>query len=223
MRFRDRRHAGRELALRLDDYRGRTDVVVLGLPRGGIPVAYEVAQRLRAPLDVFVVRRLGVPGYEELAMGAIASGGVTFVNEPLVRQLSISESDIAWVAAAETRELERREALCRGGRPLRDVSRHTVILVDDGLAPGATMFAAVTALRRLGAARIVVGVPVSAPETCEALGQIVDEIVCAVTPEPFRAFDRWYQDFSETSDDEVRDLLARAAAELDPPPAGAEA
>lgn len=211
MRFRDRAHAGRELAQKLDAYQDRPGVLVLGLPRGGIPVAYEVAQHLRAPLDVFIVRKLGVPGHEELAMGAITSGDVLIVDQQLVRQLAISDAAVRSAIAAEKRELLRREARFRGGRPLPEIAGRTVILVDDGLATGATMLAAVAALRQMDADRIVVAVPVAAPDTCAEMAHEVNDIVCHVTPEPFRAVGQWYVDFSQTSDEEVNELLARAA------------
>ena len=210
MLFRDRTEAGRLLAERLRRYAGRSDLLVLGLPRGGVPVAYEVAQALGAPLDVFLVRKLGVPGHEEVAMGAIATGGVRVVNEAFVRELGITSEAIERVAASEQRELDRRERAYRGSRPPPDVAGKTVILVDDGLATGSTMRAAAEALRRQKPARIVVGVPVAAPETCRELESLVDDVVCAVTPRPFLAVGRWYQDFSETSDEEVRALLAAA-------------
>ena len=209
--FRDRRAAGRQLAAKLARYAERPDVVVLALPRGGVPVAYEVAQALGAPLDVFVVRKLGVPGHEELAMGAVATGGVRVLNEPIVRALGIPEHVIDTVAAREQAELARRERVYRGDRPPLDVRGRTVILVDDGLATGATMQAAVQALRQQQPARIVVAVPTAAPETCEALRAKVDDVVCAVTPDPFYAVGLWYDDFSQTTDDEVRELLARSA------------
>jgi predicted phosphoribosyltransferase len=185
--------------------------MVLALPRGGVPVAYEVAQALHAPLDVFLVRKLGVPGHEELAMGAIASGGVRILDRNLIEMLGIGPDDIEQVTARELRELARREILYRDNRPAPDVRGRTVILVDDGLATGSTMRAAVQALRREGARSIVVAVPIAAPDTCESMREEVDDIVCAVTPEPFRAVGIWYVDFSETSDQEVRDLLERAA------------
>jgi predicted phosphoribosyltransferase len=211
MLFRDRTEAGRLLATQLSRYAGRPDVVVLGLPRGGVPVAYEVSRSLAAPLDVFLVRKLGVPGHEEVAMGAIATGGVRVLSQDLLRQLGIGPAAVEEVAAREQRELERREAAYRGSRPPPEVAGRTAILVDDGLATGSTMRAAAEALRRLGPARIVVGVPVAAPETCRELARLVDDVVCAVTPRPFYAVGQWYQDFSETSDEEVRSLLARAA------------
>jgi len=211
MPFRDRTEAGQYLAEKLTPYADRPDVLVLALPRGGVPVAYEVARALRAPLDVFLVRKLGVPGYEELAMGAIASGGVSVLNEQVVDGLGIPEDVIRAVAAEEGRELERRERAYRGDRPAPEVRDHTVILVDDGLATGASMRAAVAALRRLGPARLIVAVPVGARETCSELGREADEVICARTPEPFRAVGLWYADFSQTTDEEVRDLLERAA------------
>lgn len=213
-RFYDRTEAGRLLAGLLAGYAGRLDVLVLALPRGGVPVAYEVARALGAPLDVFLVRKLGVPGHEELAMGAVASGNVRVLNEQVVRGLGIPDYVIDTVAAREERERERRERLYRGDRPPPDVRGKTVILVDDGLATGSTMLAAIKALRQLGPARIVVAVPVAAPETCRQLAEEVDDIVCAVTPEPFFSVGLWYEDFSQTSDDEVSDLLGRASLEL---------
>jgi putative phosphoribosyl transferase len=212
MIYRDRTEAGQYLASRLGDYANRPNVLVLALPRGGVPVAFEVARALRAPLDIFLVRKLGVPGHEELAMGAIATGGVRVLNEDTVRYLSIPGEVIDAVAADEQRELERRERLYRGEHPAPDVRGKTVILVDDGLATGSTMRAAASALRQQKPARIVVGVPVSAPATCDEFRDVVDEIVCAVTPEPFQAVGLWYKDFSQTTDEEVRELLARAAA-----------
>jgi putative phosphoribosyl transferase len=210
--FRDRTEAGRLLAERLGAYAGRPDVLVLALPRGGVPVAYEVARALDAPLDVFVVRKLGVPGHEELAMGAIASGGVIVLNDDLVQALHIPHRLIEAVAARELVELERRELAYRDDRPMLDVRGRTVILVDDGLATGSTMRAAVTGLRRLRPARIVVAVPTAAPSTCEEFRHEADECVCDMTPEPFNAVGLWYEDFSQTTDDEVRDLLERSAA-----------
>ncbi len=212
--FRDRREAGRLLAAPLTAYAHRPDVLVLALPRGGVPVAYEVARALGAPLDVFLVRKLGVPGHEELAMGAIASGGVRVLNQEIVRALRIPDEVIEAVAAQEQQELARRERLYRGDRPPPDVRERTVILVDDGLATGATMHAAVQALRQQQPARIVVAVPIAAPETCAELSGEVDDIVCAATPQPFHAVGLWYADFSQTTDDEVRDLLARAGEQV---------
>ena len=212
MLFRDRSDAGRQLATRLEAYRGRRDVSVLGLPRGGIPVAYEVARAIGAPLDVFLVRKLGVPGHEELAMGAIATGGVRVLNRDVVRELAIPADVIDRVAEMESRELERRQRQYRGERPEPDVAGRTVILVDDGLATGSTMRAAVAALRAQRPARIVVAVPVAAPSTCEEFLREVDEFVCYASPEPFMAVGRFYDDFSQTTDEEVRDLLARSDA-----------
>jgi putative phosphoribosyl transferase len=210
-RFRDRPEAGRRLAEALAGYAGRPDVLVLALPRGGVPVGYEVAQALHAPLDVMLVRKLGVPGHEELAMGAIASGGVRIVSKDVVSTLGIAEREIAAVAAAEEEELARRERAYRDALPPPDVKGRTVILVDDGLATGSTMRAAAAALRAQGAKHLVVAVPVAPPETCEALRTEVDDVVCALEPEPFLAVGLWYEDFSQTSDDEVRELLRRAA------------
>jgi predicted phosphoribosyltransferase len=213
MIYRDRIEAGKRLAEWLTDYANRSDVLVLALPRGGVPVAYEVARALHAPLDIFLVRKLGVPGHEELAMGAIATNGVRVLNDEVVNYLRVPEEVIDAVAADELRELERRERLYRGTRPAPDVRGKTVILVDDGLATGSTMRAAAAALRQQQPARIVVAVPVSAPQTCDEYRMGVDEIVCAVTPEPFQAVGLWYKDFSQTTDEEVRDLLARSTGE----------
>ena len=210
--FSTRRKAGEELASKLGKYAGRSDVLVLALPRGGVPVGYEVARALHAPLDVFVVRKLGVPENEELAMGAIASGGVRIVNEEVTRAVGISEEAIDMVAREEGVELERRERLYRGDRPRPVVQGRTVILVDDGLATGSTMRAAATALRQMQPAKIIVAVPVAAPETCDEFREEVDEVICAIIPEPFMAVGAWYEDFSQTSDDEVRELLQDAAA-----------
>lgn len=210
MIFRDRADAGRQLAARLTRYADRTDVLVLALPRGGVPVAYEVAKELNAPLDVFLVRKLGVPGHEELAMGAIASGGVRVLNEDIVNYLKISDEVIDAIAAVEQRELERRQRAYRDDRPPPDVKDHIVILIDDGLATGSTMRAAAASLRLQKPGRIVVAVPVSSPETCDEFRSEVDEIVCAFTPEHFQGVGLWYEDFSQTSDEEVRELLKRA-------------
>jgi predicted phosphoribosyltransferase len=209
--FSNRAEAGQLLAEKLGKYAGRDDVIVLGLPRGGVPVAYEVARRLGVPLDVFIVRKLGVPGFEELALGAIASGGVRVLNEDVVRALPKANELIESVTTRELAELGRREQIYRDGRPAPDIGGRTVILVDDGLATGATMRAAVAALRQLGAAKIVVAVPVGAADTCREIEQEVDETVCAMAPEWFQAVGQFYEDFSQTSDDEVRELLARAA------------
>jgi predicted phosphoribosyltransferase len=212
--FRDRTDAGQILAGELAPYTGRDDVLVLALPRGGVPVAHEVARALEAPLDVFLVRKLGVPGHEELAMGAIASGGVCVLNPDVVQSLRISAEVLETAIAAELRELERRERAYRGDRPAPQVQGRTVILVDDGLATGSTMRAAVTALRRLGPARIVVAVPTASPVTCEELRHEADDCVCTLTPEPFHAVGLWYEDFSQTTDEEVQDLLERSAAPI---------
>jgi putative phosphoribosyl transferase len=216
MLFHDRREAGRFLAGKLIRYANRRDVLVLALPRGGVPVAFEVARALNAPLDLFLVRKLGVPGHEELAMGAIASGGVCVLNDDVVRSLRIHRRVLEAVAAEERAELERREREYRGDRPAPNVKGRTVILVDDGLATGSTMRAAVTALRRLNPARIVVAVPVGAPETCAEFKVEADEAICALEPEPFYSVGLWYQDFSQTTDEEVRDLLEVAAGEHTP-------
>jgi predicted phosphoribosyltransferase len=213
MIYRDRSEAGRDLSRLLDRYRRQPNLLVLGLPRGGVPVAYEVARALEAPLDVFVVRKLGVPGHEELAMGAIASGGARVLNAEVVEAFGISQGLLERVAREEQWELARRERLYRGGRPPLNVPGKTIILVDDGLATGSTMRAATEALRTKSPAAIVVAVPVSAPSTCAEFAEEVDDVVCARTPEPFRAVGLWYKDFSQTSDHEVRSLLERARQE----------
>ena len=210
--FRDRMDAGRQLAARLDAYAGRPDVLVLALPRGGVPVGLAVAQALQVPLDVFLVRKLGVPGHEELAMGAIAMGDVVVLNEDVVHELGIPERVLAGVVAQERQELARRDHLYRDGRPAPPIRDHSVILVDDGLATGATMRAAAAAIREQHPARLVVAVPVGAPQTCEAFQAEADEVVCLLTPTPFYAVGLWYDDFSPTSDHEVRAALAEAAA-----------
>ena len=214
LRLENREQAGRELARELRAYAGREDVLILALPRGGVPVAYEVARGLAAPLAVFVVRKLGVPGQEELAMGAIASGGVVVVNEELVHEIGISREELSDVIDRERRELERRERLYRGDRPGPAVEGRVVILVDDGLATGATMRAAVAALRRQSPARIVVAAPVGAGDTCRRMRAEADEVICARTPEPFLAVGLWYREFDQTTDEQVRDLLERARAAL---------
>jgi predicted phosphoribosyltransferase len=205
--FHDRREAGRVLARALGHYADRQDVVVLALPRGGVPVAFEVARALGAPLDVFTVRKLGVPGQEELAMGAVASGGVRILNESVVRTLRLQPELIDRVARVELQELARQEHAYRLDRPPLDVRGRVVILVDDGLATGASMRVAVAALRRRGPARLVVAVPTAPTETCRELEEEVDEVVCAATPEPFMAVGLWYEDFSQTTDEEVEELL----------------
>jgi putative phosphoribosyl transferase len=213
--FRDRTDAGRELARQIRGYAGRPDALVLGLPRGGVPVAFEVAQSLDLPLDIFVVRKLGVPGREELAMGAIASGGVGVLNEDVLAGLELSETEVEAVVRREQSELERQERELRGrGEPL-DVEGCTIVLVDDGLATGATMRAAISALRRRGAGRIIVAVPISSPQICAEFEEQVGEIVCARTPEPFIAVGAWYEEFAQTTDEEVRELLARARGHID--------
>lgn len=213
MIFRDRTDAGKQLATKLLTYKDRSDVLVLALPRGGVPVAFEVAQALHVPLDIFLVRKLGVPRHEELAMGAISTGGVRVLNEDVVDYMRIPEHIIDAIAADELKELERRELAYRGNRPEPDVKGKTVILIDDGLATGSTIRAAAQALRQQQPARIIVAVPVSAALTCDEYRIGVDEIICAVTPEPFLGVGRWYRDFSQTTDAEVRDLLARARGE----------
>jgi putative phosphoribosyl transferase len=213
-RFRDRREAGRLLGAKLTEYARRPDVLVLALPRGGVPVGYEVARVLGAPLDVFLVRKLGVPGHEELAMGAVASGGVRVLNQPVVRVLQIPHQLIDVVAAQEEEEIARQERLYRGDALPPDIRNKTVILVDDGLATGATMLAAVKALRQQQPARTIVAAPIAAAESCEQLRPEVDDVICALTPEPFYAVGLWYEDFSQTSDDEVRELLRAARQEI---------
>jgi predicted phosphoribosyltransferase len=208
--FRDRREAGRVLASLLKSYAGRDDVVVLALPRGGVPVAYEVASALGAPLDVFLVRKLGTPGHRELAMGAIASGGVRVLNDDVVRWYGIPESAIESVAREEAAELERRERAYRDGRPAPDLANRIVILVDDGLATGSTMRAAAQAVRLHRPARVVVAVPVGARQTCSEIAAVADEVICARMPEPFSAVGQWYLNFDQTDDDEVRELLQKS-------------
>jgi putative phosphoribosyl transferase len=205
--FADRREAGLELASKLRHLANRDDVVVLALPRGGVPVAFEVAEALDAPMDIFLVRKLGMPGDTELAMGAIASGGVRVLNEDVVHGYGISDRAIEAVAREEQRELERRERAYRQGLPMADLRNRVVILVDDGLATGSTMRAAVESVRQHGPARVVVAVPVGAPSTCEEFADVTDETVCARTPEAFSAVGQWYRDFSQTSDAEVHQLL----------------
>lgn len=216
--YRDRSEAGTILARQLSSYAGRTDVVVLALPRGGVPVAYEVARSLDAPLDVFLVRKLGVPGQEEFAMGAIAGGGVRLLSREVVEALAIEEHEIAAVVEKEERELARRERLYRGSGARVEVAGRTVLLVDDGLATGSSMRVGIAALRAQHPARIVVAVPVAARSTCDELAGEVDDMVCAATPEPLHAVGLWYRDFSQTSDEEVIELLGRAAHERDAHP-----
>jgi predicted phosphoribosyltransferase len=209
--YADRVEAGRVLAGQLAAYAGRDDVIVLGLPRGGVPVACEVAAALHVPLDVFVVRKLGAPGQEELAMGAIASGDVVVINDDVIKALKVSDAVVQARIESERRELARRESIYRGSRSPLDVRGRTVILIDDGLATGSTMRAAVTALRRQCPSRIVVAAPIGSASTCAEIQVIADECICALMPEPFRAVGLWYEDFAQTDDDEVRSLLERAA------------
>lgn len=211
MLFRDRTEAGKKLAQKLKAYANRPDVLVLGLPRGGVPVAFEVAMTLNAPLDVFLVRKLGVPGRTEFAMGAIASCGVRILNREIIEERNISEEAIVRAAAQEQRELSRREYAYRGDRPFLDLSDRTVILVDDGMATGATMLAATVAVRQKHPKRIIAAVPVSAREICHEFQLEVDEIICAETPRPFNSVGLWYENFSQTTDAEVRNLLQQAA------------
>ena len=211
MFFRDRAEAGHKLAQDLRSYKDKPDVLILGLPRGGVPVAYEVARDLNAPLDVFIVRKLGVPGHEELAMGAIATGGIRILNESVIQQLGIPLAVVDAVTAREQQELQRRERLYRGDRPPPAIKDRTVIVVDDGLATGSTMKAAVAALREQQPARLIVAVPTAPVETCVELRDRADEIICPMTPQPFYAVGGSYVDFSQTTDDEVRDFISRAA------------
>jgi putative phosphoribosyl transferase len=210
-RFEDRREGGRALATALRGYAGRTGLLVLGLPRGGVPVAFEVAMALGAPLDVFVVRKLGMPGHEEFALGAIATGGIRVINRESVESLEVSEAALQAVIEREQCELTRRERLFRQGREAPSIAGRTVLLIDDGLATGATMRAAAEAIRAQRPTWLVAGTPVGSPEACAAMGESADEVVCALTPEPFRAVGLWYADFEQTSDDEVRELLNLAA------------
>ena len=209
MRFADRAEAGLLLGERLSGYAGRPGLLVLALPRGGVPVAAQVAKALRSPLDVFVVRKLGVPGHEELAMGAIAAGDVRVLNAEVVGELGLSDEVIETVQARERRELERRLAAYRGDRPALDVTGRTIVLVDDGIATGSTMRAAISALRRMGPERIVVAVPVAPPVVEEELAGIADEVICLTTPTPFAAVGFWYGDFTPTTDQEVRHILTQ--------------
>jgi putative phosphoribosyl transferase len=210
MLFQDRTDAGQRLAEKLTAYKNIHSVLVLALPRGGVPVALPIAHALNAPLDIFVVRKLGVPGHEELAMGAIASGGIMIINEIVYRSLPISETQFRTITQRELQEIQRRERAYRGDRPLPRIEDRLIILVDDGLATGATMRVAVQALRQKHPTQIVVAVPVASDETCDEFRDEVDEIVCAVTPQPFVAVGLWYKDFSQTSDEEVRQLLQAA-------------
>jgi len=207
LRFKNRSQAGRQLAEKLRQYANDPDTIVLGLPRGGVVVAYEVAEVLGLPLDIFLVRKLGVPGYEELAMGAIASGGVRVMNDDVVQRINISQSAIEEAVRKETKELERREEAYRNNRPRLDVKDKTILLVDDGLATGATMRAAVAALQKQKPKELIIAVPTASPETCDEFRADVDDIICAITPTPFYAVGAWYDDFAQTTDDEVQELL----------------
>ena len=211
MYFRDRTEAGQVLARCLQQYKNQPDVLILGLPRGGVPVAYEVARELNAPLDVFIVRKLGVPGHEELGMGAIATGGVRTLQDGIVRELGISPQTIEAVSAREQAELERRERLYRGDRPAPTIKGRTVVIVDDGLATGSTMKAAIQAVRQQDPRQVIVAVPTAPSETCEQLKESADHVVCALTPEPFFSVGGSYADFTQITDGEVRDLIASAA------------
>lgn len=211
MIYRNRSEAGKILGAHLSDYADRDDVIVLALPRGGVPVAFEVAKILKSPIDILLVRKIGVPGHEELAMGAISTGGVRVLNDEVVEYWRIPETVIDSVAEEELHELERREREYRGDRPEPEVHGKVVILIDDGLATGSTMRAAVASLRRQNPARIVVAVPVSAPQTCDEYRMGADEIICVITPEAFYGVGQWYEDFSQTTDQEVRDLLRKAS------------
>jgi putative phosphoribosyl transferase len=210
--FHDRREAGRVLAAALKEHAGRNDVVVLALPRGGVPVAYEVAAALAAPLEVFLVRKLGTPGHRELAMGAIASGGIRVLNDEVIRWLGIRPEQVDAVVREEQRELERRQAAYLEGRAPAHLEGRIVILVDDGLATGSTMRAAVQAVRQMNPQRIIVAVPVGAPDTCRELAAVADEVICARMPEPFSAVGQWYANFDQTSDEEVMDLIHEHAS-----------
>ena len=211
MYFRDRTEAGQVLARCLQQYKNQPDVLILGLPRGGVPVAYEVARELNAPLDVFIVRKLGVPGHEELGMGAIATGGVRTLHEGIIREIGISPQTIEAVSAREQAELERRERLYRGDRPAPTIKGRTVVIVDDGLATGSTMKAAIQAVRQQDPRQVIVAVPTAPSETCEQLKESADHVVCALTPEPFFSVGGSYADFTQITDGEVRDLIASAA------------
>ncbi len=214
-RFRDRVDAGRQLAAALEQYASHPNLLVLALPRGGAPVGYQIARALNAPLDLMLVRKLGVPGHEELAMGAIASGGIRILSEDVVAAFAIPDRVIATVAANEEEELDRRERLYRDQQLPPAIAGRTIILVDDGLATGATMRAAALALRAQNPERLIVAVPVAPPETCAELRREVDEVCCLVTPAPFFSVGSWYQDFSQTTDEEVRSLLEAAGSHLE--------
>ena len=212
--FKDRRDAGRKLAQKLSAYARGQNTLILALPRGGVPVAYEVALSLNVPLDIFIVRKLGLPGREELAIGAIASGGIRILNSDIIRMLSIPDEVINFVARRELQELQRRERHYKGNHPSPEIRDRTVILIDDGLATGASMRAAVAGLRAQHPARIIIAVPIAAAETCDMFRAEVDEVVCAITPEPFHGVSRWYEDFSQVTDEEVRTLLEEANRQL---------
>lgn len=212
-KFIDRQHAGIVLAELLREYANQSNVIVLALPRGGVPVAYEVAMALSIPLDIFIVRKLGVPGYEELAMGAIASGGTVIINEPLMNQLNLNQASIDAVLDSEQKELVRREHLYRGGRPFPELLGKTIILVDDGIATGSTMHAAVKALRKFKPVSIIIAVPVAARATCDEMAKLVDKIICPLKPINFHAVGLWYENFSQTSDNEVIELLGKASSQ----------
>jgi putative phosphoribosyl transferase len=216
MRFHNRSEAGRQLAAKLNAFAHRHDVVVLALPRGGVPVAFEVARALNAPLDTFLVRKLGVPGHPELAMGAIATGGVRVLSEDIIDQLGIPRTAVEQVAVRERLELDRRDRLYRGDRRLPLLRDRTVILVDDGLATGATMEAAIVAVKQYQPARVIVAAPVGAIETCQRLKTLADDVICVSTPEPFQAVGLWYEQFDQTSDDEVIELLRRSSEKATP-------
>jgi len=218
MAFENRVDAGRRLAQSLKGYAGRKDVIVLGIPRGGVPVAFEIARALQAPLDIFLSRKLGVPGQEELAFGALATGGVRILDQDLVQELNISEPEIERITGTVRKELERRERVYRGTRPPLQVEGKTVILVDDGIATGSSMRAAVHALRQMKPSRIVVAVPVAPIQTCNRLKLEVDELVCLSSPDFFWAIGQFYEDFSQISDEEVTELLHRAAQQPAPQP-----
>jgi putative phosphoribosyl transferase len=215
-RFRDRRSAGQRLAAKLATYANRPDVLVIGLPRGGVPVAAEVAEALHVPMDICLVRKLGVPGHKELAMGAIASGGVRVLNDDVLSWLKLSSKAIDEVAARELRELQRRDRAYRGDHPPPEVRDRTIILVDDGLATGSTMKAAIAVIKEQHPQRIVVAVPVAAPDTCQEMSGIVDEVVCIMTPDPLHAIGFWYENFAQTTDDEVCELLQKHFADASP-------
>ncbi|HEY2201646.1 MAG TPA: phosphoribosyltransferase [Solirubrobacteraceae bacterium] len=217
-RFRNRLQAGRLLAERLREYGGREDVLILGLPRGGIPVAFEIANALKAPLDVLPVRKLGVPSHKELALGAIASGGTRVLNKRLILSLGISPEWIEAIETSERLELQRRELAYRAERPHLELAGKTIILADDGLATGLTMLAAINAVRHGDPAQVLVAVPVAGPHVCASLSDVADEVVCLSTPQPLRAIGAWYEDFSQTTDEEVRELLTKAARFAAAPP-----